>query len=390
VRAKSAAIFLIPKGRFAGQEVAMFQNTVAVWEGVVHNGVVLNELLYVDGDVFLGKEHFPYGTVIVAKRGTRLHEISGVEGELDLGWVNLVGAGPSCSGLPKYVGTYLEGTLWLKDGKNDIIVVSEELWEERWDEVEKFLFSIGLAYYEDWVLDCQSASVLLGGDPEFEVYADGILLPAYFFPIFEGLNSSIGTDGNSAIAELRPAPTYRPEKYVENFTALAEKLAEQGILLSVKGDTYPLGGHIHVGSHNEYVVEVLRDKVEEFIFVLDDFVGRVLLPTSGVARGEYAVLGAYELKDYGWEYRTPPSSIYADPEMVRITYKLVKGLVETLLRKGKLSYRTLEDGRAKEEEYHRFLTKEETAYFLAFPQRWKKGEISPFVPVKSLAATVSR
>jgi len=360
--------------------------TAVVWKGVIHEGVVLNELLYVDGDVFLGGQYLPHGTVVVAKKGTRLHEICGVEGELDLGWVQLIPAGNSCSGLPKYVGTYLEEILWFKDGKNDIIVVSEELWEKRWDEVGRFLLSTGLAYYEGWIFECQSASVLLGGDPEFEVYADGILLPAYFFPIFEGLSNSIGTDGNSAIAELRPPPSYRPEKYVESFMSLAEKVGEQGILLSVKGDTYPLGGHIHVGSYNEYVVEVLRDKVEEFISVLDDFVGRVLLPTSGPARGEYARLGAYELKKYGWEYRTPPSSFYADPEMIRITYKLVKGLVESLLRQGKLSYRTLEDGRAREEEYHRFLTKEETDYFLAFPQRWAKGEISPFVPVKSLAA----
>jgi hypothetical protein len=371
----------------------MFQTgnlcTAVVWEGVVHNGVVLNELLYVEGDVFLGREYLPDGTVVVAKSGTRLYEVCGVEGELDLGWVKLMGAGTSCSGLPKYMGTDLEGTLWLKDGRNRILVVSEKLWEERWEEVERFLYSVGMAYYENWILDCQSASVLLGGDPEFEACADGIIFPAYYFPIFEGLSNSIGTDGNSAIVELRPAPSYRPEKYVENFMSLAEKVCEKGILLSVKGDTYPLGGHIHVGSHNEYVVEVLRDKVEEFIYVLDDFVGRVLLPTSGAARGEYARLGAYELKDYGWEYRTPPSSIYADPQMVRITYKLVKDLVETLLRKGKLSYKTLEDGRAREEEYYRFLTKEETNYFLAFPQRWARGEISPFVPVKSLAALAS-
>jgi len=359
--------------------------TAVVWEGVVHNEIVLNELLYVDGDVFLGREYLPHGTVIVAKKGTRLYEVCGVEGELDLGWVKLMGAGKSCSGLPKYVGTCLEGILWIKDDGKDIIVVSEELWEERWDKVKSFLLSAGLAYYDNCILECQSASVLLGGDPEFETYVDGIIFPAYFFPIFGGLSNSIGTDGNSAIAELRPAPTCSPEKYVENFMALAEKVGQKGILLSVKGDTYPLGGHIHVGSYNEYVVEVLKDKVEEFISVLDDFVGRVLLPTSGMARGKYATLGAYKLKDYGWEYRTPPSSFYADPKMLRITFKLVKGLVETLLRKGKLSYRTLEDGRAREEEYYRFLTKEETDYFLAFPQRWARGEISPFVPVKSLA-----
>ncbi|MFZ8861918.1 MAG: hypothetical protein ACO2PP_15645, partial [Thermocrinis sp.] len=42
-------------------------------------------------------------------------------------------------------------------------------------------------------------------------------------------------------------------------------------------------------------------------------------------------------------------------------------------------YEVLEDERARPEEYLRFLTKEETEYFLAFPQRWTRGEIIPFV-----------
>jgi hypothetical protein len=142
-----------------------------------------------------------------------------------------------------------------------------------------------------------------------------------------------------------------------------------------------LGGHIHIGSPNHLVIQVLKDEVESFVQVLDDFVGRVLLPTSGRARGDYARLGAYELKSYGWEYRTPPASYYADPEMVRITFKLTKGLVETLLREGEISYEVLEDGRAKKEEYLRFLTEEEAEYFLSFPEKWARGEIIPLVPI---------
>ena len=81
----------------------------------------------------------------------------------------------------------------------------------------------------------------------------------------------------------------------------------------------------------------------------------------------------------GWEYRTPPSSYYADPKVVRIVYKLTKGLVETLLREGEISYETLDGGRASPKEYLRFLTKREAEYFLTFPQRWARGEVIPFV-----------
>jgi hypothetical protein len=136
---------------------------------------------------------------------------------------------------------------------------------------------------------------------------------------------------------------------VENFLGLLEEVKSANVLLSVQGDTYALGGHIHIGSSNDLVVQVLKNEVERFVEVLDDFVGRVLLPTSGRARGSYARLGSYELKSYGWEYRTPPASYYADLEMVRIVFKLTKGLVEELLQKGEISYEVLEDGRAKKE-----------------------------------------
>jgi hypothetical protein len=269
--------------------------TAVVWEGVIHEGVVLNELLYLDGDVFLDREYLPDGTVIVVKKGTRLHGVCGVEGELDLGWVKLIGAGTSCQDLPEYKGSDLEGTLWIKEYRNRILVVSEELWKERWEEMARFLLSRDMAWSDTWIFQCHEASeveIILEGDPE--------------------------------------------------------------------------SGSIRVGSWNHYIVDVLKDKAKEFVFVLDDFLGRVLLPTSGKS----ARLGLYELKDYGWEYKTLPSSYYTDPEMVRIVFKLVKGIVLTLLREGKLSYRILDDGRAAREEYYRFLTQEETEYLLSFPEKW--------------------
>jgi hypothetical protein len=233
-------------------------------------------------------------------------------------------------------------------------------------------------------------TLTLGGDPEFEVYEDGALASAVSVPIFKrgGFGGPIGTDEAGHIAELRPDAAYSEEEYVENFLSLVERVREEGILLSVQGDHYPLGGHIHVGSPDPFVSRALKEGVKSFIDALDDFVGRVLLPTSGKARGEYECLGAYEFKEYGWEYRTPPSSFYADPEMVRITYKLVRGLVGTLLLERGLTYETLEDGRAKPEEYCRFLTSQEAEYFLSFPQKWARREIVPFVPMGELPAVL--
>jgi hypothetical protein len=368
-------------------------------EGIPYKGMLFEALYFVEGEVdFLGYD-LPHHTVFVAKEGTRFLNVGGVDGELDLGWVKLKGTEiPNWEEypLPVYEGIVLDDSIVLMRARvagwwNKVCIVSARALEERWQEVENYLLLEGWASnLKTWPAP-EEVSLTLGGDPEFEVVLDGEIVPAGDISIFSDgdLEGPIGTDGATHTAELRPDPAYSPEEYVGNFMALVDRVSEEGILLSVKGDTYPLGGHIHVGSPNYNVVQALRDEVENFVQVLDDFVGRVLLPTSGRARGGYARLGAYELKGYGWEYRTPPSSLYADPEMVRITYKLTKGLVETLLVERELTYETLEDGRVKPEEYYRFLTKEETEYFLDFPRKWARGEISPFVPVRNPAVFVA-
>jgi hypothetical protein len=373
------------------RKVSLIRNLSAP---LFYEGVYLSALRFVEGE-FYDYEGLPHDAVLVAKQRSVFLDLC-IDGSRDLGWAELIKAFPPDDwedsyddyvdeyDLPEFLGLALKGQvvrlMTARTGRR-ILVVSENAWHNRWEEVRKYLLEHGYATTEPRTFG--KPSLTLGGDPEFEVIFDGEVVPADSFFIFAngGCEDPIGTDGADHTAEFRPSPAYSPEEYVENFLSLVEEVKEEYVLLSVKGDTYPLGGHIHVGSPYSYITQVLQDEVESFVQVLDDFVGRVLLPTSGRARGEYARLGAYEIKDYGWEYRTPPSSFYADLEMVRITYKLVKGLVEVLLREGELSYETLEDGRAKDEEYLQFLTPQEAEHFLSFPEKWARGEIIPLVPM---------
>jgi hypothetical protein len=366
-------------------------------EGIPYKGMLFTALYFVEGEVDFLDYDCPHMAVFVVKEGTRFLNVGGVDGELDLGWVKFKGTEiPNWEEypLPVYNGIVLDDRVVLLRTRitlNRVCVVSQRAWETQWEEVSTYLRVEGVAsILKTWPAP-EEISLTLGGDPEFEVVLDGEIVPAVDISIFSDgdLEGPIGTDGAAHTAELRPDAACSPEEYVGNFMALVDRVSEEGILLSVKGDTYPLGGHIHVGSPNDNVVQALQDEVEHFVQVLDDFVGSVLLPTSGKARGAYACLGTYELKSYGWEYRTPPASIYADPEMVRITYKLTKGLVEALLVEREISYETLEDGRVKDKEYYRFLTKEEAEYFLDFPRKWAKGEISSFVPVRNPAVLVA-
>ncbi len=356
---------------------------------VPYKGLLFNAIRYVDGE-FYSYEDLPDRAVLVAKHGSRFLNLNlGPFSNRKLWWLELVAAplpkeDRENLDLPMHYGGSLElptVILTTTRSKRWFLVVSEEAWHHRWEYVRWYLI-------ENWwaMPEFGDPPITLGGDPEFEVVKDGRIVPADTVPIFKqgfrpATEAPIGLDGAPFIAELRPDYAYSEEEYVENFWALVKRVQEAGVLLSVKGDRVPLGGHIHVGSPDKNVVRVLRYEDKKFVQVLDDFIGRVLLPTSGKARGEYKRLGAYRVKDYGWEYRTPPSSFYADPEMVRIVYKLTRKLVGTLLRERELTYEVLEDGRVRPEEYLRFLTPQETEYFLGFPEKWARGEVSPFVPM---------
>ncbi|MFZ8859407.1 MAG: putative amidoligase domain-containing protein [Thermocrinis sp.] len=336
---------------------------------------------FVEGVVDLTDYYVPNGTVVVVRNGTRLR-IGGVKSQLDLGWVKLEKTRRrKVFDLPELVETALDGrAVWLRtrETQNWVFVVSKEVWQTHREEVKKYLLDVGPRRG-------MGVPLTLGGDPEFELVdpRSGEIIPAGRVPLFVegGLSGQIGLDKEYPIAEFRPAPAYSPEEYASNFLALVERVREEGVLLCTKGDFYPLGGHIHIGSSDYRVIKLLKNEAQSFVRVLDDFVGRVLLPTSGKGRGGYYSLFAYKYQPYGWEYRTPPASYYADLEMVRIVFKLVRNLVEFLLIEGEITYEVLYDERVKPEEYHRFLTPEETEYFLGFPERWARGEIPPFVPM---------
>jgi hypothetical protein len=303
-----------------------------------------------------------------------------------------VGVDPLELDLPFVADVPMRGVVLLKGcatGRR-ILVVLEEVWEDpdqfkEGSPFREFLLREGFAFLEPPSL--KEATVLLGGDPEFEVVdvQSGEIIPAWSIDLFwdggESPSSIVGTDGCSDIAEIRPRACETPEDYVREVKSILEFIKRRtlGIDLSVEGNTYPLGGHIHVGARDAFVRETLQANVRVFVEALDDFIGKRLLSTSGAARGKYAVLSAYEEKPYGWEYRTIPASIYADLEMVRIVYKLTKGLVEKLLREGEISYYVGKNGVPPLDEYLAFLSEEEARYFLDFPRKWEEGRTCPFL-----------
>jgi len=222
-----------------------------------------------------------------------------------------------------------------------------------------------------------SAHLKLGGEAEFEVVVNGRVVPAEdVFPPEEGFEPPVRAEAGVLKAEPDFADT--PLEYLENFYALLKGI---DCTLSTKGKVYPIVGAICFGSHDKGTRNVLRVFSQDIVRVLDDFVGRPLLPTYGKACWEekLAGLGNYRLTLYGLAYRVP-ASIYAERETLRVVYKLAKNLLETLLSEGEVSYR-LAGGLPLREEYLKFLSEEETDLLMSFPERYRKG--GKFVSVEA-------
>jgi hypothetical protein len=209
------------------------------------------------------------------------------------------------------------------------------------------------------------------GEPEFEVVVNGRVVPAEdVFPPEEGFEPPVRAEGS--VLKVEPDLADTPEEYLENFYAL---LSGIDCTLSTKGKVYPILGTMCFGSQDKATRNALRVFAQDIVRVLDDFVGRVLLPTYGKSCREekLAGFGFYRIKPYGLAYESVPASIYAERETLRIVYKLAKNLLETLLQEGEVSYR-LGGGLPLREEYLRFLSEEEVDTLLSFPKRYWEGE----------------
>jgi hypothetical protein len=224
-----------------------------------------------------------------------------------------------------------------------------------------------------------SGRLRLGGEAEFEVVVGGRVVPAEdVFPHEEGFEPPVRAE--SGVLKVEPDMADTPLEYLENFYALIKGI---DCALSTKGKVYPIVGTMCFGSQDRGTRNVLRIFAQDIVRVLDDFVGRLLLPTYGKACWEekLAGLGGYRLASYGLDYRVP-ASIYAERETLRIVSKLAKNLLETLLREGEVSYR-LARGLPLREEYLRFLSEEEVDLLLSFPERYRGGD--KLVPVEEVS-----
>ena len=273
----------------------------------------------------------------------------------------------------KTAGVYCPAlhSLFLTDWTHnkDTVKVALELLPDLLEILQKD-YSLTPASSETW----KDIKITLGSDPEFEQLVDfnhyQVVQSKY-----RGTNNEIGCDGSGYQIELRPAPSETPEGLVYNIKSLIRRM---DVPISVAGDAYPLGAHIHFGFAP---VVANKDVYKTIIKILDDFLGVPLSTLNGKARGSYARLSAYEEKSYGFEYRSLPSAFLHSPHTARIVFKIAYNLVKSLFKKSHIQYEISEkyiNGKCikmpSEKYYHlcASLTKKEYNHFIWFLHNFEK------------------
>jgi hypothetical protein len=165
-------------------------------------------------------------------------------------------------------------------------------------------------------------NVTIGCDPEFEIVLGGcVRTPGSFYTRNSG--GPIGVDGAGSQIELRP----KPGDIQTVLTSLSDLMGQLPDPISAIGDCAPLGGHIHVGVNN------YATPPRELLFILDKMLGEVTLPYSGKARGNYSKPSAYESKNWGFEYRTPPAMIFANPVIAELALRICANVTESYVNR---------------------------------------------------------
>lgn len=166
----------------------------------------------------------------------------------------------------------------------------------------------------------QQKNISVGSDCEVS-FGLNSPTPLNFYPANNFLNTSLktqlGCDGCSSIAELRPNYAFNPLEHLNNLKKIMGRLAkktheiENLKVYAGNGFKYSTGGHIH------FNIPLRRGN--HFLINLLDLMSIFLLPlenkTNAVRRkinSGYGKLYAYELKSYGFEYRTFGSWLYSE------------------------------------------------------------------------------
>ncbi len=172
--------------------------------------------------------------------------------------------------------------------------------------------------------------VTLGTDAEFELIVDGDVVPVEKLMSVSDVAlpwGRIGQDGSGDPIELRPKPSPDPEALVRNVGKLLLSVPRTvGGVPSTACEVFPIGGHVHIGG-------VPGEVQEDLVSLIDGLLGGFFYSLSGETRlrAGYGKRGDWRRKAWGFEYRTPPASLWSHPGVALVFLRAIKWVAEKFL-----------------------------------------------------------
>lgn len=204
-------------------------------------------------------------------------------------------------------------------------------------EIQPTMFEVKRTLYDEfrWFVENK---VLIGGDPEVMGFRDEFCLKEVFAQevvddnvkevMYRGvLLGRVGRDGNPKIYEVRPTPSKDPVVLLAKYALLLRdggyKLNRISSVVHTWDAGYeklPLGGHIHIGGEDVEMCEFLTKNSGRIVSLLNSNyeLGHLFYALSTVVRRRSKYLlpeMSFEPKPWGFEYRTPPASIWTEPRL---------------------------------------------------------------------------
>jgi len=279
----------------------------------------------------------------------------------------------------KFIGVYApaDNNLFCSDWTHDERCIQIFCW--LWPKVIEILNLTPLENTDTSNIIQIPNGVLIGADPEFELVKNGEIIEASKL-IYDTDERSkpIGLDGSGDQVEIRPEPG-SPRKVIKSIRKLIKEFSDgyKNYDLTDSGDIYPLGGHIHVGIGEKYYPP------SSLITLLDDFIGRPTTNLSGEARDGYGDLGDVRAQPHGFEYRTPPASIFGNPMVAYCSLEATRNLCNKFFNEETFEYvlDSERDGIPYAQDYVKYcgLTEKQANYFVDF--------LYNYVPAKSIRAS---
>lgn len=148
----------------------------------------------------------------------------------------------------------------------------------------------------------------------------------------------IGADRFVQAIKLFPIHSTDPMIVVERIRKILSCVDRN---LSIQGNKYSLGFHIHIGTTNRHIRTILWQYTEEIVGYIDYLLGW-LIKYSGVARAPQGERMTYDQPFWGIEYKTLPSAVLYHPRLTYWVLEIAKRAVLKLLQEEKIVCESVE------------------------------------------------